>query len=104
MAIKVCLNQITPENFHHVEILADIIAIGYETEEAETGLVDQVQPDIPSLLLPLSMLLVPTLQTPTSRVLDAPLSLSYLLLLQQVSVRTLSHAVDLQRDLPCQCS
>lgn len=57
MAIKVCLNQITPENFHHVEILADIITIGYETEEAETGLVDQVQLDIPSRLLPLSIIL-----------------------------------------------
>lgn len=75
MAIKVCLNQITPENFHHIEILADIIAVGYETEEAEAGLADQVQPDTPSRLLPLSISRMPTLQSPRSCVLDATFSL-----------------------------
>ena len=40
-AIKGSLNKITPEKFD--KILADIIAVGYETEETESGLIDQVQ-------------------------------------------------------------
>ncbi|KAL3135011.1 hypothetical protein ABBQ32_007959 [Trebouxia sp. C0010 RCD-2024] len=39
-AIKGSLNKITPEKFD--KILADIIAVGYETEETESGLIDQV--------------------------------------------------------------
>ncbi|KAL3146714.1 hypothetical protein ABBQ38_014702 [Trebouxia sp. C0009 RCD-2024] len=39
-AIRGSLNKITPEKFDR--ILADIIAVGYETEETESGLVDQV--------------------------------------------------------------
>ena len=39
-AIKGLLNKITPEKFE--KILADIIAVGYETEETESGLIDQV--------------------------------------------------------------
>ena len=39
-AIKGLLNKITPEKFD--KILADIIAVGYETEETESGLIDQV--------------------------------------------------------------
>lgn len=39
-AIKGLLNKLTPEKFE--KILADIIAVGYETEETESGLIDQV--------------------------------------------------------------
>ncbi|KAL3146717.1 hypothetical protein ABBQ38_014704 [Trebouxia sp. C0009 RCD-2024] len=39
-AIKGFLNKITPEKFD--KILADILAVGYETEETESGLIDQV--------------------------------------------------------------
>lgn len=39
-AIKGLLNKITPEKFD--KILADIIAVGYETEETESGLINQV--------------------------------------------------------------
>ncbi|KAL3146721.1 hypothetical protein ABBQ38_014708 [Trebouxia sp. C0009 RCD-2024] len=39
-AIKGSLNKITPEKFD--KILGDIIAVGYETEETESGLIDQV--------------------------------------------------------------
>ncbi len=39
-AIKGLLNKITPEKFE--KILSDIIAVGYETEETESGLIDQV--------------------------------------------------------------
>ncbi|DBA73185.1 TPA: hypothetical protein ACH3X1_011264 [Trebouxia sp. C0004] len=39
-AVKGLLNKITPEKFE--KILADIIAVGYETEETESGLIDQV--------------------------------------------------------------
>ena len=45
-AIKGSLNKITPEKFD--KILADIIAVGYETEETESGLIDQVPPSTPS--------------------------------------------------------
>ena len=41
-AIKGSLNKITPEKFD--KILADIIAVGYETEATESGLIDQVLP------------------------------------------------------------
>ena len=41
-AIKGFLNKITPEKFD--KILADIISVGYETEETESGLIDQVLP------------------------------------------------------------
>ena len=47
-AIKGFLNKITPEKFD--KILADLIAVGYETEETESGLIDQVLP-LPSLAL-----------------------------------------------------
>ena len=40
-AIKGLLNKITPEKFE--KILGDIIAVGYETEETESGLIDQVR-------------------------------------------------------------
>lgn len=39
-AIKGLLNKITPEKFD--KILADIIGVGYATEETESGLIDQV--------------------------------------------------------------
>ncbi|KAL0043356.1 hypothetical protein WJX79_002542 [Trebouxia sp. C0005] len=39
-AIKGLLNKITPEKFE--KILSDIIDVGYETEETESGLIDQV--------------------------------------------------------------
>ena len=39
-AIKGLLNKITPEKFD--KILNDIIAVGYETEQTESGLIDQV--------------------------------------------------------------
>ena len=39
-AIKGFLNKITPEKFD--KILADIIAVGYETQKTEFGLVNQV--------------------------------------------------------------
>ena len=39
-AIKGLLNKITPEKFD--KILADIIGVGYEAEETESGLIDQV--------------------------------------------------------------
>ncbi len=39
-AIKGLLNKLTPEKFE--KILSDIIAVGYETEETESGLIDQV--------------------------------------------------------------
>ena len=40
-AIKGLLNKITPEKFD--KILNDIIAVGYETEQTESGLIDQVR-------------------------------------------------------------
>lgn len=40
-AIKGLLNKITPEKFD--KILADIIAVGYEAEATESGLIDQVR-------------------------------------------------------------
>lgn len=49
-AIKGSLNKITPEKFD--KILADIIAVGYETEETESGLIDQVLPSFPPFPLP----------------------------------------------------
>lgn len=39
-AIKGLLNKITPEKFD--KILQDIIDVGYETEQTESGLIDQV--------------------------------------------------------------
>ncbi len=39
-AIKGLLNKITPEKFD--KILGDIIAVGYDTEKTESGLIDQV--------------------------------------------------------------
>ena len=39
-AIKGLRNKITAEKFD--KILADIIAVGYETEETESGLINQV--------------------------------------------------------------
>lgn len=44
-AIKGLLNKITPEKFE--KILSDIIDVGYETEETESGLIDQVHTIIP---------------------------------------------------------
>ena len=56
-AIKGSLNKITPEKFD--KILADIIAVGYETEETESGLIDQVLPSCCPLLLALFLILPP---------------------------------------------
>ena len=39
-AIKGLLNKITPDKFE--KILNDIISVGYETEQTESGLIDQV--------------------------------------------------------------
>ena len=51
-AIKGLLNKITPEKFD--KILADIIAVGYETEETESGLINQVHTTMQSPLAQLS--------------------------------------------------
>ena len=56
-AIKGSLNKITPEKFD--KILADIIAVGYETEETESGLIDQVLPSCCPLPLALFLILPP---------------------------------------------
>lgn len=57
-AIKGSLNKITPEKFD--KILADIIAVGYETEETESGLIDQVrQAPPPPFPLPFLSVLLP---------------------------------------------
>lgn len=39
-AIKGLLNKITPEKFD--KIVQDLIDVGYETEQTESGLIDQV--------------------------------------------------------------
>ena len=39
-AVKGLLNKITPEKFD--KILEDLVNVGYETEETESGLIDQV--------------------------------------------------------------
>ncbi|KAL3135014.1 hypothetical protein ABBQ32_007962 [Trebouxia sp. C0010 RCD-2024] len=46
-AIKSFLNKITPSNFD--KMLANIIAVGHETEGTASGLVDQVMPHHSSL-------------------------------------------------------
>ena len=51
-AIKGLLNKITPEKFD--KILADIIAVGYETEETESGLINQVYTTMQSPLAQIS--------------------------------------------------
>lgn len=47
-AVKGLLNKITPEKFD--KILEDLVSVGYETEETESGLIDQVL--ISKLLMP----------------------------------------------------
>lgn len=106
MTIKACLNRITPDNFQ--QVLAGIIAVGYETVDTETCLVNQVQPQTRS---PLFCLPPPSLDPDANtadvdilnpRVLDAPCRLSCLMLIQQVSVNALyHHAVCLQSSRPC---
>lgn len=49
-AIKAFLNKVTPENFD--KMLANIVAVGYETEATESGLIDQVLASSPTPLPP----------------------------------------------------
>lgn len=82
MTIKACLNRIMPENFQ--QVLADIFAVGYETVETEACLVDQVQPQTPSLLFCLPLAISPDANTAdvdilNAHVLDATCRLSCLM-------------------------
>lgn len=52
-AIKGLLNKLTPEKFE--KIFSDIIAVGYETEETESGLIDQVHHNLHQPLHHLSL-------------------------------------------------
>lgn len=81
-AIKGFLNKITPEKFD--KIVADIIAVGYETEETESGLIDQVPPRHFNLALPIGSW--PS-GSGTAGVLSAMFSLIYLLLMPSLCPR-----------------